>query len=183
LYERPLDGQQEGLFSNTGNGQQVNQVGGSQFVFADAVDITGIRWYGYNCKPVGASPVFDISFLADNDGLPASEPIYSEQVQARVSETTAHAARNPQSVAGYEGYVYTADSLPPLSIPAGRRMWISISEAPSSCQWLWNRGTSVDSGTSVWGVSESSSRFSSWTKLEGDLAFALYGRKIGTAAH
>ena len=183
LYERPLDGHQEGLFSNTGNGQQVKHVGGSQFVFPDAVDITGIRWYGYNCTPVGASPVFDISFLSDNDGLPASEPIYSQRVQPQVTETTAHAVGNPQSAAGYEGYVYTIDSLPPFSIPAGRRMWISISQAPSSCQWLWNRGSSVDSGTSVWGVSESSSRFSSWTKLEGDLAFALYGRKIGTAAH
>lgn len=42
LYERPLDGQKGGLFSNTGKGQQV---GGAQFVFPDAVHITGIRWY------------------------------------------------------------------------------------------------------------------------------------------
>jgi hypothetical protein len=35
----------------------------------------------------------------------------------------------------------------------------------------------------AWGVSESSGRFSKWRQLEGGLAFAVYGRKIGTAAH
>jgi hypothetical protein len=200
LYERPLDGHQEGLFSNIG---ERHQVGGGQasfpgaaraataFVFPDAVNITGVRWYGYyTCKinPVGKSPTFYISFFSDSNGLPASEPIYSDQVlhsdqaQAHVSETTARVP-NPGSAVGYKVYVYTADSLPPLSIPAGRRTWISISEAseaPSPCEWLWNRSSSVDTGTSA--VRENS-RFSKWTQLKADLAFALYGRKIGPVAH
>ena len=180
LYERPLDPNQQGLFSNTGG-----QVGGSQFVFPDTVDITGIRWYGYyTCRinPVGTSPVFNVSFLPDSGGLPVSEPIYSRQVQARVSETTARVISDPAFAVNYEVYVYTIDALPPLSIPAGRRTWISISAAPSSCEWLWNRGSAGDTGTSAWGASEGS-RVSRWTQLSDNLAFALYGRKIGTVAH
>jgi hypothetical protein len=181
LYERPLDSHQEGLFSNTG---ERHQVGASQFVLPDAVDITGIRWYGYyNCKinPVGTSPVFDIRFFRDNNGLPSPEPIYSQQVQARVRETTARIVLDPKFGRYYEVYVYTVDSLPPLSIPAGQHTWISISEAPSSCDWLWNRSTG-ETGISAWGGGENS-RLSKWTQLKDSLAFALYGRKIGPLTH
>ena len=195
LYERPLDGHQEGLFSNIG---ERHQEGGGQasfpgaasaataFVFPDAAEITGVRWYGYyTCKinPVGRSPNFYISFFSDSDGLPASERIFSDAAQPHVSETAARVVPNPGSVVGYEVYVFTAYSLPPISIPAGRRTWISISEqseAPSPCEWLWNRSSSVDTGTSA---TRENSRFSKWTQLKGNLAFALYGRKIGTAAH
>jgi hypothetical protein len=161
-------------------------VGGGEFVFPDAVDITGIRWYGYyNCKidPVGHNliSVF-ISFLSDSDGLPASESIYSQQVQAHVREPTVRVVPSPASAFYYQVYVHTVDSLPPLSILPGRRTWISISEAPSSCEWIWNRGSSGDTGNSAWGDRESSGRFSKWRQLEGDLAFAVYGRKIRTAA-
>jgi hypothetical protein len=182
LYERPLDSNLEGLFSNTGVGRQV---GGGQFVLPGAINITGIRWYGYyTCRinPDGTSPVFNISFLPDRDGLPASEPIYSRQVQAHVSQAGARIGPDPPFADYYEVYVYTVDSLPPLSIPRGRRTWISISAAPSSCEWLWNRSNSVDTGTSTWGVSESG-RFSKWEQLQGNLTFALYGRRIATVAH
>ena len=103
-------------------------------------------------------------------------------MQAHVSKTTASVGPDPAFGVDYEVYVYTVDSLPPLSIPAGRRTWISISAAPSSCEWLWNRSSSVDTRDQCVGVSESS-RFSKWAQLKDNLAFALYGRKIGTVAH
>jgi hypothetical protein len=87
LYEHPLDDHQEGLLSNA---RERRQVGAGQFVFSDKVFITGIRWYGYyTCDPVKASPAFDVRFYPDEDGLPASLPIYSAGVEAHVTKTTA----------------------------------------------------------------------------------------------
>jgi len=178
LYESPLDGRQQGLFSNTG---ERHQVGGGQFVVPDAVAITGIRWFGYyTCQLsfLGTTPFFNIRFLPDSDGLPSSAPIYSRQVVAHVRSAMVSVVRDPAFAGHYEVYEYTVDSLPPLPIPAGRRMWISISEVPSSCEWVWNRSSSVDTGAGAWGVSEGS-RFSKWTQLDDNhsLAFAIYGRK------
>jgi hypothetical protein len=174
LYERPLDSRQEGVFSNKGKDQH-EQVGAGQFVFPGAVTITGIRWYGYyNCifNPVGTSPLFDISFLPDIDGLPAAEPLYARQIPVHVTETKASVPRPP--FGDQEVYVYTVDSLPPISIPAGRGMWISISQAPFFCEWLWDRSSSVDGQISATGISENG-RFSKWSRLKDDLAFSLYG--------
>src|SRR5580658_8604768 len=90
LYQRPLDDQQEGVFSNTNTDGRRQQVGADQFVMPKAVIITAVRWYGYRC-PVdpGISQAFDIRFFLDQEGLPAGEPIYSAQVQARIDETKA----------------------------------------------------------------------------------------------
>jgi hypothetical protein len=176
LFEHPLDDHQEGLFSNA---QERHQVGAGQFVLSDRVFITGIRWYGYyTCNPVRASPAFDVRFYPDEDGLPASQPIYSAGVEAHVTKTAAMILPVPASGVDYQVYAYTVDLPGPLTVPAGQQMWISISAEASSCEWLWDRGSSADTGISASGISGSSG-FSKWTKLKDNLAFALYGRKFG----
>ena len=182
LYEHRLDEHQQGLFSNA---RERRQVGAGQFVLADKVFITGIRWYGYyTCKinPDEISPAFDVRFYPDEDGLPASQPFYSAGVEAHVTKTTASVVPDPASGVDFQVYAYTVDLPGPLTVPAGQHMWISISAEPSSCEWLWDRGSSADTGISAWGVSGSSG-FSKWTQLKDNLAFALYGQKFGTVAH
>ena len=179
LYQRPLDDQHEGVFSNTNTAQKRQQVGVDQFVLPNAVIITAVRWYGYRCPAdPGISQAFDISFFSDKEGLPAGDPIYTTQVQARMNETKT-------KVNGVEVHVYTADALPPLSIPAGRRTWVLISQGAASCYFLWNRSSSVDGEAGVVGIDNAgdNGRFSNWLHLKDHLAFALYGRKSGTAAH
>jgi hypothetical protein len=181
LYEHSLDDRQQGLFSNA---REKRQVEASQFVFADKVFITGIRWYGYytcNVNPNGISRAFDVRFYPDKDGLPASQPIYVAGVEAHVTRTTASVAQDPTSGVNCQVYAYTVDLPGPVTIPAGQSMWISISAEPSSCDWLWDRGSSADNGISSSGFSGNNG-FSRWTKLKDSLAFALYGRKFGTAA-
>jgi hypothetical protein len=179
LYEHPLDDHREGLLSNA---REKRQVGASQFVFSDRVFITGIRWYGYyTCNPARASPAFEVSFFPDEDGLPASQPIYSAGVEAHVTKTTAILAP-PASGANFQVYAYAVDLLrdvgaDPLTVPAGQPMWISISAVPSSCEWLWDRGSSAGAGISASGVSGRRG-FSNWTQLKDNLAFALYERKF-----
>lgn len=178
LYEHRLDEHQQGLFSNA---REKRQVGAGQFVLKDKVFITGIRWYGYyTCKinPDEISPAFDVRFYPDEDGLPASQPLYSAGVEAHVTRTTASVVPDPASGVNFQVYAYTEELPGPLTVPAGQQMWISISAEPSSCEWLWDRGSSADSGISVSGISGSSG-FSKWTHLKDNLAFALYGRKFG----
>jgi hypothetical protein len=178
LYEHRLDEHQQGLFSNA---REKRQVGAGQFVLKDKVFITGIRWYGYyTCKinPDEISPAFDVRFYPDEDGLPASQPLYSAGVEAHVTRTTASVVPDPASGVNFQVYAYTVELPGPLTVPAGQQMWISISAEPSSCEWLWDRGSSADSGISVSGISGSSG-FSKWTHLKDNLAFALYGRKFG----
>ena len=174
LHEHPLDDHREGLLSNA---RERRQVGAGQFVFSDKVFITGIRWYGYyTCNPARASPAFEVSFYPDEDGLPASQPIYSAGVEAHVTKTTAIVA--PQaSGANFQVHAYAVDLPGPLTVPAGQPMWISISAVPSYCEWLWDRGSSADTGISASGVSGSRG-FSNWTQLKDNLAFALYGWKF-----
>ncbi len=175
LYEHPLDDHREGLFSNA---RERRQVGAGQFVFSDKVFITGIRWYGYyTCNPVRASPAFEVWFFPDEDGLPASQPIYVADVKAHVTKTTASVVQVPASGANFQVYAYTVELPGPLTVPAGEPMWVSISAVPSSCEWLWDRGSSADSGISASGVSGSRG-YSKWTQLNENLAFALYGRKF-----
>jgi hypothetical protein len=179
LYEHALDDHQQGLFSNA---RERRQVGAGQFVLSDKVFVTGIRWYGYytcNINPDGISPAFDVRFYPDKDGLPASQPIYSAGVEAHVARTTASVVPDPASGVDFQVYAYTVDLPGPLTIPAGQPMWISISAEPSTCEWLWDRGSSADSGISVSGISGNNG-FSRWTQLKDSLAFALYGRKFGT---
>jgi len=175
LYEHVLDDHRQGLFSNA---RERRQVGAGQFVLSDKVFVTGIRWYGYyacQINPDGISPAFDVRFYPDKDGLPAFQPIYSAGVEAHVTKTTASVVPDPASGVDYQVYAYTADLPRPLTVPAGQHMWISISAEPSSCEWLWDRGSSADTGISASGVSGSSG-FSKWTQLKDNLAFALYGR-------
>jgi len=186
LYEHSLDDHQEGLFSNA---RERRQVGAGQFILSNAVEITGIRWYGYYiCNPVRTSPYFDITFypdedeLPDKDELPASQSIYSAGVEAHVTKTTASVVPDPVSGVDFQVYAYTVDLPGELTVPAGQHMWISISAGASSCEWLWDRGSSAVTGISAWAVSGSTG-FSKWTQLKDNLAFALYGRKIGTVAH
>ncbi|MGO9257673.1 MAG: XAC2610-related protein [Bryobacteraceae bacterium] len=119
LLEHPLDDHQEGVFSNKGDH---HQIGASEFVLPSAAEITGIRWYGYGgclISPPGTPPTFSISFLADRNGSPASEAIYTQQVQAHVYETAAHAiGSDSRRLPDEKVYMYTIDSLPPFSIPA-----------------------------------------------------------------
>jgi len=174
LYEHRVDEHQQGLLSNT---RERRQVGAGQFVLADKVFITGIRWYGYyTCNPARASPAFEVSFYPDEDGLPASQPIYTAEVEAHVTKTTAIVAP-PASGANFQVYAYAVDLLGPLTVPAGQPMWISISAVPSYCEWLWDRGSPADTGISASGVSGSRG-FSNWTQLKDNLAFALYERKL-----
>jgi hypothetical protein len=179
LYQRPLDGEQEGLSSNTTTDQRRQQVGADQFVMPNAVIITAVRWYGYRCHgDPGISQAFDISFFSDKEGLPAGEPIYTTKVEARINETKT-------KIGDSEVYVYTADALPPLSIPAGRRTWVLISQGVANCYFLWNRSSSVDGEAGVAGFDNAvdNDRFSNWLHLKDHLAFALYGRKIEPVAH
>jgi hypothetical protein len=146
----------------------------------NAVIITAVRWYGYrSCHgDPGISQVFEISFFLDKEGLPTGEPIYTTRVQANINETK-------MKMTDFEVYVYTADALPPFSIPAGRRTWVVISQGFANCNFLWNRSSSVDTEAGVSGIDNlgDNSRFSNWLPLDDHLAFALYGRKIGTVAH
>jgi hypothetical protein len=179
LYEHRLDEHQQGLFSNA---RERRQVGAGQFVLSDKVFITGIRWYGYyTCKinPDEISPDFDVRFYPDKDELPDSQPFYSAGVEAHVTKTTASVVPDPGSGVDFQVYAYIVDLPGPLTVPAGQHMWISISAGPSSCEWLWDRGSSADTGISASGVSGSTG-FSKWTQLKDNLAFALYGRKFGT---
>jgi hypothetical protein len=182
LYEHALDDHRQGLLSNT---RERRQVGAGHFVLSDKVFITGIRWYGYytcNINPDAISPDFDVTFYEDKDGLPDSQPIYSAGVEAHVTRTTASVVPDPASGVDFQVYAYTVDLPGPLTVPAGQPMWISISAEPSSCEWLWDRGSSADSGISVSGISGKNG-FSGWTQLKDSLAFALYGRKFGAVAH
>jgi hypothetical protein len=132
LYEHSLDDRQQGLFSNA---REKRQVEASQFVFADKVFITGIRWYGYytcNVNPNGISRAFDVRFYPDKDGLPDSQPIYSAGVEAHVTRTTANVVPDPVSGVNFQVYAYTLNLPGPLTVPAGQPMWISISAEPSS---------------------------------------------------
>jgi hypothetical protein len=179
LYQRPLDDQHEGVFSNKNTDQRRQQVGADRFVMPNAVIITAVRWYGYRCPgDPGISQAFDIRFFLDREGLPAGEPIYSTQVQARINETKA-------KIRGTEVYVYTAEDLPPFSIPAGRRTWVAISQGSANCYFLWDRSSFVDGEAGVVGIDNGgdNGRFSNWLPLEDHLAFALYGQKIETAPH
>ena len=170
----PLDDHREGLLSNA---RERRQVGAGQFVFSDRVFITGIRWYGYyTCNPARASSAFEVRFYPDEDGLPASQPIYIAGVKAHVTKTTAILVP-PASGANFQVYAYAVDLPGPLTVPAGQPMWTSISAVPSFCEWLWDRGSSADTGISASGVSGSSG-FSNWTQLKDNLAFALYERKF-----
>jgi hypothetical protein len=174
LYEHPLDDHREGLLSNA---RERRQVGAGQFVFSDKVFITGIRWYGYyTCNPARASPAFEVSFYPDEDGLPASLPIYTAGVEAHVTKTTAIVAP-PASGANFQVYAYAVELPGSLTVPAGQPMWISISAVPSFCEWLWDRGSSADTGISASGVSGSRG-ISNWTQLKDNLAFAIYERKF-----
>ncbi len=150
-----------------------------------AVIITAVRWYGYrNCYgDPGISQAFEISFFLDKEGLPAGEPIYTRRVQARIRETKANITDSFGN--HFEMYVYSADSLPPLSIPAGQRTWVVISQGSAYCNFLWNRSSSIDGETGASGIDNVGDidRFSSWAPLKDHLAFALYGRKIETVAH
>jgi len=179
LYEHSLDDHQQGLLSNA---REKRQVGAGQFVFSNKVQVTGIRWYGYyTCKidPDEISPAFDVRFYPDKDGLPDSQPIYSAGVEAHVTSTTASVVPDPVSGVNFQVYAYTLNLPGPLTVPAGQPMWISISAEPSSCEWLWDRGSSADNGISASGFSGNNG-FSRWTQLKDSLAFALYGRKFGT---
>jgi len=179
LYEHSLDDHQQGLLSNA---REKRQVGAGQFVFSNKVQVTGIRWYGYyTCKidPAEISPAFDVRFYPDKDGLPDSQPIYSAGVEAHVTRTTASVVPDPVSGVNFQVYAYTLNLPGPLTVPAGQPMWISISAEPSSCEWLWDRGSSADNGISASGFSGNNG-FSRWTQLKDSLAFALYGRKFGT---
>jgi hypothetical protein len=177
LYERPSDSHREGLFSNTGQGRQ--QAGADQFIMPDAVVITALRWYGYrNCylNP-GTTQPFEISFFLDKEGLPAGEPIYTRLAPARISETKTDVT---DSFGNHFGvYAYSAEFLPPLSIPAGRRTWVSVSQGFAYCSFLWNRSSSVDGETGAAGIQDidDSGRFSNWQPLKDHLAFSLYGLK------
>jgi hypothetical protein len=146
----------------------------------NAVIITAVRWYGYrNCfGDPGTSQVFEISFFLDKEGLPAGKSIYTTQVQARINETKT-------KITVFEVYVYTADALPPLSIPADQHTWVVISQGFASCNFLWNRSSSVDAEAGVSGIDNlgDNGRFSNWLPLRDHLAFELYGRKLGTVAH
>ena len=174
LYEHPLDDHREGLLSNA---RERRQVGAGQFVSSDKVFITGIRWYGYYaCNPARASSAFEVGFYPDEDGLPSSQLIYSAAVEAHVTKTTAILAP-PASGANFQVYAYAVDLPGPLTVPAGQPMWISISATPSSCEWLWDRGSSADTGVSASGVNGSRG-VSNWTQLKDNLAFALYGWKF-----
>jgi hypothetical protein len=176
LYQRPLDDQQEGVSSNTNTDGKRQQVGVDQFVMPKAVIITAVRWYGYRCPgDPGISQAFDIRFFLDQEGLPAGGPIYSTHVQARIHGTKA-------KVRDTEVYVYTAEDLPPFSIPAGRRTWLAISQGSANCYFLWNRSNSVDGGAGVVGLDNAgdNGRFSNWLHLKDHLAFALYGSSIET---
>jgi len=175
LYQRPLDDQQEGVSSNTNTDGKHQQVGADRFVMSKAVIVTAVRWYGYRCPDPGISQAFDIRFFLDQEGLPAGEPIYSTQAQARISETKA-------KIRDTEVYIYTAEDLPPFSIPAGRRTWLAISQGSANCYFLWNRSGSVDGEGGVVGIDNAGEnrRFSNWLHLKDHLAFALYGPKSGT---
>jgi hypothetical protein len=76
----------------------------------------------------GTSQEFEINFFLDKEGLPAAEPIYSIRTQARISETKTKIVDSFGN--HFEVYPYSADSLPPLSIPAGQRAWVVISQGP-----------------------------------------------------
>ena len=157
-------------------------MGAGQFVFSNKVQVTGIRWYGYyTCKidPDEISPAFDVRFYPDKDGLPDSQPIYSAGVEAHVTRTTANVVPDPVSGVNFQVYAYTVNLPGPLTVLAGQHMWISISAEPSSCEWLWDRGSSADNGISASGFSGNNG-FSRWTQLKDSMAFALYGRKFGT---
>ena len=175
LYEHPLDDHREGLLSNA---RERRQVQAGQFVFSDKVFITGIRWYGYyTCNPARTSPAFEVSFYPDEDGLPASQAIYSAGVEAHVTKTAAIVV-SPASGANFQVHAYAVDLPGPLTVPAGQPMWISISAVPSFCEWLWDRGgSSADTGISASGVSGSRG-ISNWTQVKDNLAFALYERKF-----
>jgi hypothetical protein len=153
--------------SNTKTGQVRQQVGADRFVMPNSVIMTAVRWYGHrNCHgDRGISQAFEISFFLDKEGSPADEPIYTTQVQARISETKT-------SITDSEEYLYTADALPPLSIPAGRRTWVLISQGFAHCDFLWNRSRSVDGEAGAAGIDHlgDNGRFSNWLPLKDHLA-------------
>ena len=97
-------------------------------------------------------------------------------MEGHVTKTTAIVVP-PASGANFQVYAYGLDLPGPLTVPAGQPMWISISAVPSFYEWLWDRGSSADTGISASGVSGSRG-ISNWTKLKDNLAFALYGRKF-----
>ncbi len=142
-----------------------------------AVAITAVRWYGYrNCAgDPGTSQAFEINFFLDKDALPSGEPIYTRQVQARINDTQTKATDSFGN--RFEVYVYNADSLPPFSIPAGRRTWVVISQGFAYCNFLWNHSSSVDGEAGATGIDNpgDNERFSHWIPLKDHLAFSLYG--------
>ena len=182
--ELPPDIHQEGLFSNTPKTR--SQVGAVQFSLSEATLIAAIHWYGYyEClvSSYEGLPSFEVRVFADKDGLPGPEPIEVRTVASRVNRTGIEVPRPPESRGVYG---YTAEFSPPLSIPAGQRTWIVISQAgpekQGQCQWLWSRSSSVLDAPSASGIA-AGGRFSDWSRLRptlpggGDhLAFSLYGQ-------
>src|ERR1700733_11708830 len=182
--ELPPDIHQEGLFSNTPKTR--SQVGAVQFSLSVATLIAALHWYGYyECvlNLYEGVPSFEVRVFADKDGLPGPEPIEVRTVAPRVNTTGTVVPRPPESRGVYG---YTAKFSPPLSIPAGQRTWIVISqvgpEKQGECQWLWSRSSSVGDAAAASGIA-AGGRFSNWSPLRptppggGDhLAFSLYGQ-------
>jgi len=182
--ELPPDIHQEGLFSNTPKTR--SQVGAVQFSLPEATLIAALHWYGYyECvlSLYEGLPSFEVRVFADKDGLPGPEPIEVRTVASRVNRTGTWVPRPPESRGVYG---YTAEFSPPLSIPAGQRTWIVISqvgpEKQGECQWLWSRSSSVGDAAAASGIA-AGGRFSNWSPLRltppggGDhLAFSLYGQ-------
>jgi hypothetical protein len=176
VIEHLLDSSQGGLFS-TGQGR--GQVGADQFVIPNGATITSLRWYGYrNCgMEPGESQAFEIAFFPDQNGLPRGEPFAIAQVQAQINPT---ASTVTDSFGNHSQiFLYSADLVSPLAIPAGQRTWMMIRQGFAYCSFLWNRSSSRDSETAAWGMADGTdqTQYSEWHRLrpKAHFAFSLYG--------
>jgi hypothetical protein len=172
---------------NSGDAGPFSELDGQQsadnFTLSSAATVGGAEWFGsylnLNRLPAGTTSVsFHVRFFQDSGGTPLTNPFYDRAVSATVTDT------GMLSPSGTELYQFSADSLPPVTIPGGAQTWVSIVESDASTpvnNWEW-----ADSArTTQDGVGTRFSDGASWGVDTGDdrdnLAFTLLSPAASSA--
>lgn len=151
------------LYSSAGDGYQK---AADNFTLGADQSVTAVRWYG-NFGAV-TTTTFDIQFFADNAGLPALSPFFSETVTG-VTGSGSGFFDDTTEVQVYEALLGSA-----LPLSAGQ-YWLSVRTANPSAIFLWHIAAFAPGESTLYRDFDNAA----WTEYTGqddgrnEMAFAL----------